>query len=312
MEKYSVLMAVYYKEKAEYLRSAVESMLQQTVPPDEFVLVCDGVLTQPLNALIAQFCAQSPHLFHIVRLEKNLGLGAALNAGLLQCRNELVARMDSDDIAVRDRMEKQLAEMEKDPEVSVLGGQIAEFYDSPERILAYRTVPTEESQIREFLKHRSPMNHTTVVLRKSHVLRVGNYSDTSGFEDYILWIKLVAGGYRMRNIRDVCCRVRADAGMYARRGGAKYFQDTVKMERFLLEKEIISRRQFWLNIAVRFIGTMLLPSGVRRIVFLRFLRRRNLETAAHSPRKFRRLQVSPFKNGDLLFQREIPGQTYIE
>ena len=255
---------------------AVESMLGQTVPPDEFVLVCDGPLTQPLDAWIAEFCRREPSLFRIVRLEKNGGLGPALNIGLQQCRNELVARMDSDDIALPRRMEMQLEALEKYPHVSVLGGQIGEFQGDSNQIHAYRTVPLEEDEIRQFLRFRNPMNHMTVVLRRSHVLKVGNYQDVPGFEDYVLWAKLLSEGYALRNIRQVCCRARADASIYSRRGGVRYFRNTVVMEQYLLRQGLICRGQFWRNIAVRFGGTILLPAPFRRTVFLGFLRRKTL------------------------------------
>lgn len=277
MEKYSVLMAVYHKEKAEYLHLALESMLAQTIPPEEIVLVCDGPLTQELDAVIEQFCGTNEQTLHVVRLEKNMGLGVALNIGLQQCKNELVARMDSDDIALSDRMEKQLNAMEQNPNISVLGGQIAEFNEDPGKIVAYRTVPTETEAIREFIKYRNPMNHMTVIFRKSHVLAVGNYQDVPGFEDYFLWTSLIANGYSMGNLKEVCCRVRADEGLYSRRGGVRYFQNTMRVERFLLDKVIISPWQFVKNIAVRFVGTILLPPRLRKVMFLNFLRRQSLE-----------------------------------
>lgn len=313
VEKYSVLMAVYYREKPEYLYAAIESMLAQTVMPDEFVLVCDGPLTDALNAVIAEFCAFHPELFRIVRLERNMGLGTALNAGLRQCRNELVARMDSDDLSVPDRMEKQLEAMGQDPGISVLGGQIGEFYEDPKNVLSYRIVPTEEANIREFLKCRSPMNHTTVVLRRSHILQAGSYQAISGFEDYTLWIRLIANGYHMKNIQDVCCRVRADGGMYARRGGVRYFRNTLKMERLLLEEKIISPQQFRKNVAVRFVGTMMLPACVRRIVFQTFLRTKGKTTAEERRLQRRcRVQMSPLKGRGIVYRREIAGQPYIK
>lgn len=276
MEKYSVLMAVYHKEKPEYFRQAVQSMLFQSVPPDEFVLVCDGPLTEALDAVISDFTFRNPNLFRVIRLEKNMGIGVALNIGLQHCTHELVARMDSDDIAVEERMQLQLEELEKYPDVSVLGGQIAEFNDSPEQITGYRQVPTDVHQIREYIRFRNPMNHMTVVLRKSHILWVGNYQDVPGFEDYFLWTSLTAQGYKMRNIGDVCCVVRADAGLYSRRGGIRYFHNTMRIERFLREKGIISRQQFCRNVAVRFAGTILLPPRARKAVFVHFLRKRNL------------------------------------
>jgi len=277
VECYSVLMSVYYKERAEYLRLSMQSMIDQSIPPEQFVLVCDGPLTPELNEVIAEFQGAYPQLYTVVRLERNVGIGVALNIGIQHCRNELVARMDADDIAVKDRMEMQLAELKKYPHISVLGGQIAEFYDDPSVITGYRQVPINEDDIRERIKFRNPMNHMTVVLRKSHILAVGNYQDVPGFEDYFLWTSLTANGCSLRNIKAVCCVVRANAGMYSRRGGVKYFQNTMRVERFLRDKKIINSWEFYRNVAVRFVGTIVVPPKLRKVVFLNVLRKRELE-----------------------------------
>jgi len=277
VERYSVLMSVYYKEKAEYLRLSVGSMLAQSVPPEQFVMVCDGPLTPELDAVIEEFAFANPQLFTVVRLEKNKGIGVALNIGLQHCRNELVARMDADDIAVENRLEMQLAELEKYPDVSAVGGQIAEFYDDPKAITGYRKVPITEEEVRQYIRFRNPMNHMTVVLRKSHVLNVGNYQDVPGFEDYFLWASLTANGNSLRNVKDVCCIVRANAGMYSRRGGVRYFQNTMRVERFLRMKGVITKWEFYRNVIVRFVGTIVIPPQFRKTVFVNVLRKRKLE-----------------------------------
>lgn len=277
MNTYSVLMSVYYKEKAEYLRLSVTSMIDQTIPPEQFVVVCDGPLTPELDAVIDEFVQAHPDLFTVVRLEKNMGIGVALNIGIQHCRNELVARMDADDIAVKERMEMQLEEITKYPQISVLGGQIAEFYDDPSVITGYRQVPVTEAETQEYIKFRNPMNHMTVVLRKSHVLNVGNYQDVPGFEDYFLWASLIANGNNLRNVKAVCCIVRANAGMYSRRGGVRYFQNTMRVERFLRTKGIITGLEFCRNVVVRFVGTIVIPPRFRKAVFLNVLRKRKLE-----------------------------------
>ena len=105
LENYSVLMSVYAKERPEFLRLSTESMLAQTVKTNNFVLVCDGPLTPELDAIVAELQQKHGDLFHVIRLETNQGLAHALNRGLRECKNELVARMDSDDIAVPDRCE---------------------------------------------------------------------------------------------------------------------------------------------------------------------------------------------------------------
>ncbi len=276
---YSVLMSVYRKENANEFREAVESMLRQTVPPTDFVIVCDGPLTAELNRVAENFKAKAPELFQIIRLEANRGLGLALQEGLAFCKEELVARMDADDIAVRDRMEKQLLFLEKHPEISVLGGQIAEFEESPDHIMHYRIVPETHAEILHKLKYSNPINHVTVLFRKEHIVSVGSYPHHPGFEDYHLWAELLSQGYLFHNIQDICCFVRADAHMLKRRDGIEYFKNAVKMEQFLLKKKFISFWQYFVNVTVRFGGSVLLPHGLRKKLFSKFMRKQTIEKA---------------------------------
>ncbi len=284
VEGYSVLMSVYARENAHWLTAAVESMLRQTVPPEEFILVCDGPLSQALNAVIADFCSREPDLFRIVRLPENQGLGTALNAGLAVCRTELVARMDSDDIALPDRMERQLAMLEQHPEIDVLGGQVAEFDGSPEHLTAYRRVPGSREAIGKYLRYRSPMNHTTVVFRKSCVLQAGGYGDVIGFEDYLLWAQMAHVGFCLENIPEICCYMRAGRELYRRRGGLGYFCNAMKMLGILLNQGILTPGEYCQNVVLRFVGALLLPAALRQQVVLLFLRDRVEESAM--PRMF--------------------------
>ena len=128
MEHYSILMSVYYKEKPEYLSESIQSMLHQTVPPDDYVLVCDGPLTPGLDQVIDHFVHQEKGLFQVIRLEKNQGLGNALNAGMKYCKNDLVARMDSDDISLPERCELQLKKFEESPELDIVSGTVLDLF----------------------------------------------------------------------------------------------------------------------------------------------------------------------------------------
>jgi glycosyltransferase involved in cell wall biosynthesis len=272
MEKYSVLMSVYCKEKAEYFRQAIDSMLSQTVQPDEFVLVCDGPLTPELDAMINEYKQAQPELFKVIRLEENRGLGIALSVGLQECSHELVARMDTDDISLPDRLEKQLSLMQANPQISAVGGQIAEFYDDPETVMDYRIVPQTHEDIYKRASSRNPMNHMTVVYKKSHVMESGNYDDHPGFEDYHLWVKMLSKGYRFMNIPDVCCHVRTGEGLAKRRCGVSYFRHTWRMEKLLREKGMLTLFQFWKNVSVRFVGTVLLPPCMIRVLYKKTMR----------------------------------------
>ncbi|CRZ34502.1 glycosyltransferase [Herbinix hemicellulosilytica] len=171
--KYSVLMSIYKKEKPEYFIQSIESMINQTLRPDEIVIVKDGELTKDLENIIEHYIYKYPGLFNIVPLKENVGLGKALDEGLKYCKNELVARMDTDDISLPERCEIQVKEFIKNPKLSIVGTMIDEFYDDPKNVISSRIVPTSNYEIHKFIKRRSPFNHPTVMFKKSDVIRCG-------------------------------------------------------------------------------------------------------------------------------------------
>lgn len=170
---YSVLMSVYKKENPDFLKQSIESIQNQTVPTDDFVLVCDGPLTPELDAVLVVKQQELGEVLNVVRLEKNGGLGNALNEGMRHCKNELIARMDSDDIAYPDRCEKQLAIFNTHPEVSVCSGIVEEFSESPDVVDARRVPPETNVEILKFAKMRNPFNHPCVMYKKSALWRWG-------------------------------------------------------------------------------------------------------------------------------------------
>lgn len=250
MQTYSVLMAVYYKENAEYLKAAIESMLKQTIPPDDFVLVCDGPLTDQLNHVIEKYEKDSSGI-QVVRLAENSGLGNALNAGLQYCKNDLVARMDSDDIALSDRCEKQIRRFEQNKNLALCSGTIAEFQDTPEKIIAYRKVPSLYTDILKFAKKRNPMNHMAVMFRKKAVMEAGNYIEVNLAEDYYLWARMLKKGFEAENIEDVLVYARIGNGMYKRRGGITYIKSVCELQKLFLEMHFISPLQYIWNCTLR-------------------------------------------------------------
>ena len=268
MEKYSVLMSLYKKEHPEYLRLALDSMINQTVKPDEIVLVEDGPLTDELYAVVEEY---KPYL-HIVINEKNLGLGLALNEGLKACRNELVARMDTDDISKHDRCEKQLRYFQANPETTIVGGQIEEFINSPNEVVGKRIVPETDEQLKQYMKKRCPFNHMTVMFKKSDVIKAGNYQDWFWNEDYYLWIRLALKGFIFANLSDTLVHTRVGADMYQRRGGTKYFKSEIGIQRLMLEKKIIGLGTYITNCGKRLIVEKLLPNKIRGWAFQKFAR----------------------------------------
>ena len=272
MRNYSVLMSVYFKEKPEYLRQAIESIQVQTAPTDDFVLVCDGPLTPELDAVISVKQQEMGEILNVVRLEKNSGLGNALNEGIRHCRNELVARMDSDDIAYPDRCEKQLAAFEAHPEVSICSGIVEEFTTAPDVVDARRIPPETNAEIMEFAKKRNPFNHPCVMYRKSAVEAVGSYQDFYLLEDYYLWLRMLMAGYRGYNIQKPLLHMRAGSEMYKRRAGWKYAKTQVRLFKYMRDSGFIGEGQHLKSCLLRSVSA-LAPNWLRKIVFEKVLRK---------------------------------------
>ena len=214
----SVLMSVYKKENPAFLKRALESIYAQTLKVDKIVLVEDGEISLALEEVISRY----PDL-HIVKLEKNLQLGRALEAGLKDCHHELVARMDTDDIMMPDRLEKQYRFMMGRPEIAACGSDIAEFTEE-DIILREKHMPSSPQELYLYDKKRNPLNHMTVMFRKSPIEAVGGYRHFPGLEDYDLWSRLLANGYQIANIPEVLVQARIGDRFASRRGGWAYFK----------------------------------------------------------------------------------------
>ena len=266
--EYSVLMSVYHKEKPEYLRQAIESIQAQTLPTDDFVLVCDGPLNDALDEVIIKKQQEMGTTLNVVRLAKNGGLGNALNEGIKHCKNELVARMDSDDIAYTNRCEKQIAVFNAHPEVSICSGIVEEFTSNP-IIVDTKRVPPE---IVEFAKKRNPFNHPCVMYKKSAVEAVGSYQDFYLLEDYYLWLRMLKAEYQGYNIQEPLLHMRAGSDMYLRRAGWKYAKTQARMFKFMKQQGFIGNGQYIKSCVIRS-GSSLAPNWLRKFMFEKVLRK---------------------------------------
>jgi len=264
--KYSVLMSVYYKEKPEHLRQSMNSILNQSVPTDDFVLVCDGPLTEELDAVIESMHREYPDILHIVRLEKNGGLGNALNTGIKYCKNNIVARMDSDDIARPDRCERQLTVFEQNSDIGMVSGIVEEFTTDPNKIDTRRVPPEKHEDILKFAKKRNPFNHPCIMYKKDEVEKAGGYQEIFLLEDYFLWIRMLLNGTRGYNLQEPLLWMRAGEGMYRRRSGWKYACAQMKLFFFMKAKGVIGKKECLLSCTVR-IGSSLAPNWLRQKMF---------------------------------------------
>lgn len=271
-DSYSVLMSVYVKEKPEYLRASIESMMNQTVPTNDFVLVCDGPLNLELDAVIDEMQQKYGDVLHIVRFEKNGGLGHALQVGVKECRNDLIARMDSDDISRPYRCEKELQVLMEHPEISIVGGVIEEFSTTPDVIDAKRVVPETSEKIVEFSKNRNPFNHLSVMYRKKDVLKAGNYSDVRFMQDYYLWIDMLIAGMNGYNIQEPLVWMRADSNLFRRRSGKLYVEIQVNLFKKMRNAGYITYTEYLKSVVIR-ICSAYAPNWLRQFMFKKVLRK---------------------------------------
>lgn len=266
MEKYSVLQTVYKSDDPNAFRLSVQSMLSQMAKPDEIVIVKDGPVSEQLQQVIDQADHASPGVIVQVQLEKNVGLGLALNAGLKVCKNELVARMDSDDISLPERCEKQLAAFEDDPELDIVGTQIREFVDDPSNVVGERRVPESHAEIVKFDKRRDPFNHPTVMYRKSKVLKYGPYGDYRKNQDTDLWIKLLSSGCKGANLPEQLLLFRFDENTYQKRRTWLNTRSLISIRWNAYKMRYCSLVDF-LFVAAAQLGTFILPVGFQRFVY---------------------------------------------
>lgn len=271
--QFSVLMSVYIKEKPEFLDASLHSVLAiQTIIPDEVILVKDGPLTEDLDAIIQKYLLEYSNVLKIVELPKNVGLGKALNVGLSNCNYSLVARMDSDDINVHNRFERQIKRFQNNLQLDLTGSNIIEFFDSPDNPIFVKTLPTETSGIRKMIKRRNPINHVSVMFRKEAVIKAGGYKHLLYLEDYYLWARMLHEGCVMENINENLVYVRTGVDMFARRSNREYIKSWYRLQKAMYSLALISRLDMFINM-ISISVFVLTPPVMKRFIYKVFLRK---------------------------------------
>ncbi|MBO4693925.1 MAG: glycosyltransferase [Clostridia bacterium] len=271
---FSVLMAVYYKENAQYFDLALNSIFEkQTVKPSEFVLVCDGPLGEDLNGVIEKYQSEYPEVFRVYRTEKNQGLGNALNYGLERCSHNLVARADSDDVCCENRFEEQIKYMAEHQDVSVVSSYIDEFETDWAVPIRKKELPLTHKELVEMAKFRNPINHMAVMFRRDDIMEIGSYHHLLYLEDYELWVRAIIDGKKLGNIGKVLVHARAGREMLARRGNKEYIKSWRVLSKYMLTNGMINKFQYVRNmIAIR--AFVCLSLRLRKKLYGGFLRKK--------------------------------------
>ncbi|WP_289301612.1 glycosyltransferase [Sporofaciens musculi] len=273
---FSVAMCVYAGDNAEWFGEALQSItLKQTVRPDEIVIVVDGPVPKTIKNVIHKYMeisVQESFCLKPVWLEKNRGLGNALKIAVSQCQYEIIARMDSDDIARRSRFKTQLEILDLNPHIDVVGGDISEFIGDKQNVVGKRTLPVTDKEIKRYAKKRCPFNHMTVMYRKAAVMKAGGYQDWFWNEDYYLWIRMQERGMVFANTGTVLVDVRVGEEMYRRRGGWKYYKSEIRLQKYMLDHRVISYGAYVMNCSKRFIVQVLMTSRMREWTYKALIR----------------------------------------
>lgn len=271
-QKYSFLMSVYYKENPEYLEESIKSVLNQTIVPDEIVIVEDGKLGFELEEIVKKYETRYSNLINVIRRKENRGLGYSLNEGLKKCKNELVVRMDSDDICIDNRCEKQLKRFKECPQLVILGTQIYEFQDSKDNIISQRIVPVSYDEIIKFSHRRSPFNHPTVMFKKSIILKNGGYPTKKRKEDLELFVRLVNNNYYCENLSDNLLYYRTSKDNLDRRRNWINCKEYIEIMFSFYKQKIIKLNDF-LFVLIGQLSFYILPSKILNILNSKFLRK---------------------------------------
>ena len=303
-------MSIYKSDQPELVRAALDSLLQQTLLPNEIVIVADGPvpaeleeevnslkfkvesLPQPLPEGKGEKPTPSPSpkgrgedyppetgnqkpetIVTYLPQEKNGGLGEAMRIAAEAAKYDYLARMDSDDICLPDRFEKQMKCFEENPELSLVGGMITEFDGEPENIIAKRILPLEDAEIKKMMRGRCAVNHVTVIFKKADLMKSGNYQPFWKQEDHYLWARMMEHGCKFRNIPDVVVNVRSGRDQIARRGGLRFYKSVVRVFWYMYRHGLISFGYFLYICTVRGIVQVLMPNRLRTWVYLHLLRK---------------------------------------
>jgi cellulose synthase/poly-beta-1,6-N-acetylglucosamine synthase-like glycosyltransferase len=276
MKRYSVLMLLWYKEKPEFLKISIQSMADQTIPPAEFVFVRDHEISPEFASIIKECTKNIPVKYVDVFELFGQGLGCLRAKGVENCSYELIACMDSDDIAFPDRCEKQLAVFEKNPGFAIVGGIVAEFSDNLENIISYRIVPENHVDIVKFAKFRSPFTQSSVMFRKSVILNVGNYNISyKGIEDYELWFRLLKSGYIAYNIPEPLIYFRAGEQLIEHRSEKRNYCSYIKLKKQMREQKFINWFDYQISVIIQIIFYYS-PFFIKKLIYT-LLRRKKIK-----------------------------------
>lgn len=261
--KFTVLMSLYIKEQPSHLDDCLQSLRDQTLLANEIVIILDGPITDGLQLILDKWSKELP--LKIYPQKVNQGLGKALNTGLSKCTNELIFRMDTDDICTSNRFQLQSKHLNTHPNIDILSCYISEFDKTPNDLNILRKVPTSEN-IKKYSIYRNPINHMGVAFKKSKILEAGGYQDLAFMEDYYLWLRCISMNMDIDNIKETLIHARTGNGILDRRRGEAYLKSEIKIAKAKHKLLKITKIQTILSFAVRALPRIL-PKSTLKLIY---------------------------------------------
>lgn len=270
-QEFSVLMAVYRNDVPEYFKAAVDSVINQTLPPQQVVIVVDGPVSDELKRVIEEV-AVTHSVIEIVWLPENVGVGQAVSIGTEHCKYSFIARMDSDDLCVPTRFAKEMEYLAQHPDVDLVGSYGQEFYETIDCLTGVKIVPERHTEIVKFMHNRSPFCQQSVMMKKSALINAGGYRNYFFAEDWDLWIRMSLSDAVFHNLPECLVYMRINRATFQRRHGLKYYQQIKGVLKFMLQRKMINYFQYTKNKLIRFIGHVLVPVDMKKFFYQKFLR----------------------------------------
>jgi glycosyltransferase involved in cell wall biosynthesis len=261
-------MPLWSGEKLCFLEQSIKSMINQTISPNEFVFIFDQPISNEMDSLIKTLIKSHAKIQYIEAHHlKGAGLGALLKLGVEACTCTFIARMDSDDISLPDRCKKELEILNSSSTLAVVGSFLTEFELSPDMPKSIRKVPEKGAEFIRFAKLRNPINHPTVMFRKSLILEVGNYNASfSHCEDYELWYKVIKSGYSLYNIQESLLLFRTGKDFLERRSRSKNVKSYIKLKKLMKSDKFISFNEYVSSLVIQCFFAHA-PKKIKRIIY---------------------------------------------
>jgi len=270
LKNLTVVMSVYNGDIPELFKGAIESVLDQTQKANKIIIAVDGPISEGLNCVLKDLSSVS--CIDVIRIASNKGLAASRKLAISLAKTELIAVMDSDDFSVNNRFELQ-ASILSDPRIDVVGGWIREFKKIPGDQNLIRKTPINHSDIYKFGKYRNPMNHVTLMFKKSSYDFVGGYTELLAAEDWDLISRMLVNGLVIRNIPEILVNVRGGDDMVKRRRSSRHFWGEIKVLSLMYKCNYLNFFQLFTNVGLRTI-IRILPLSFTAFLYCKILRKK--------------------------------------